>query len=116
MARKKGSKDYPLETKLEAVRLHEEEGLTYKEITAQLNIQDPRRASIWTGIYRKDGVEGLKKPRRGRPKKDRDSLEARIERLEMENTLLKALAIELGEELPEGLDIEPYPDIEGNIK
>jgi len=116
MARKKGSKDYPLEIKLEAIRLHEEEGLTYKEITAQLNIRDPRRASVWTGIFRKDGIEGLKKPRRGRPKKDRDSLEARIKRLEMENTLLKALAIELGEELPEGLDIEPYPDIEGNIK
>ena len=116
MARKKGSKDYPLEIKLEAIRLHEEGGLTYKEITSQLNIRDPRRASVWTGIYRKDGIEGLKKPRRGRPKKDRDSLEARIKRLEMENTLLKALAIELGEELPEGLDIEPYPDIEGNIK
>jgi len=32
----------------------------------------------------------------------------------MENTLLKALAIELGEELPEGLDIEPFIDIKGN--
>jgi hypothetical protein len=32
----------------------------------------------------------------------------------MENTLLKALAIELGEELPEGLDIGPSTDIEGN--
>jgi len=32
----------------------------------------------------------------------------------MENTLLKALAIELGEELPEELDIEPFIDIEGN--
>ncbi len=49
-------------------------------------------------------------------KKDRDSLEDRIGQLEMENTLLKALAIELGEELPEGLDIEPYTDIEGNSK
>jgi len=27
MARKKGSKDYPLETKLEAIRLREEEGI-----------------------------------------------------------------------------------------
>ena len=114
MARKKGSKDYPLETKLEAIRLHEEEGLTYKEITAKLKIRDPRRASVWTRIYRKEGGEGLKKPRRGRPKKDRDSLEARIEQLEMENTLLKALAVELGEELPEGLDIEPFIDIKGN--
>ena len=116
MARKKGSKDYPLKTKLEVIRLHEEEGLTYKEITEKLKIRDPRRPSVWMRIYRKEGIEGLKKPRRGRQKKDRDSLEARIKRLEMENTLLKALAIELGEELPEGLDIEPYPDIEDNIK
>ncbi|MGB2954444.1 MAG: helix-turn-helix domain-containing protein [Anaerolineales bacterium] len=116
MARKKGSKDYPLEMKLEVIRLREEEGLTYKEITERLEIRDPRRASVWMRIYRKEGVEGLKKPRRGRPKKDRDSLEARIEQLEMENTLLKALAIELGEELPEGLDIEPYTDIEGDLE
>ncbi len=34
----------------------------------------------------------------------------------MENTILKALALELGEELPEGLDTEPYTDIEGNSK
>jgi len=29
MARKKGSKDYPLELKLEAIRLFEEEGLPW---------------------------------------------------------------------------------------
>ena len=114
MARKKGSKDYPLETKLEAIRLREEEGLLYQEITERLNIRDPGRVKAWMRIYRKEGKAGLKKLRRGRPKKDRDSLEERIKYLEMENTLLKALAIELGEELPEGLDIEPYPDIEGN--
>jgi transposase len=51
----------------------------------------------WMRIYRKEGQAGLKKPRRGRPK-----------------TLLKALAIELGEELPEGLDTGPSTDIEGN--
>jgi hypothetical protein len=39
MARKKGSKDYPLETKLEAIRLWEEEGLLYKEITEKLKIR-----------------------------------------------------------------------------
>ncbi|MCK4488731.1 MAG: helix-turn-helix domain-containing protein [Anaerolineales bacterium] len=114
MARKKGSKDYPLETKLEAIRLREEEGLLYQEITERLNIRDPGRVKAWMRIYRKEGKAGLKKLRRGRPKKDRDSLEERIKYLEMENTLLKALAIELGEELPEGLDIEPFIDIEGN--
>ena len=116
MTRKKGSKDYPLETKLEAIRLWEEEGIPQKEITNRLGIQDPGRVQTWLRIYRKEGKAGLKKPRRGRPRKDRNSLEERIRQLEMENTLLKALAIELGEELPEGLDIRPSTDTEGNSK
>jgi transposase-like protein len=114
MARKKGSKDYPLELKLEAIRLREEEGLLYREITEKLEIRDPDIVRSWMKIYRKEGEKGLKKPRTGRPKKNKDSLEERIRRLEMENAILKALALELGEELPEGLDIEPYTDIEGN--
>ena len=114
MARKKGSTDYALETKLEAVRLWEEEDLGYKEITERLAIRDPKRVQTWMRIYRKEGAAGLKKPRRGRPRKDRNGLETRIKQLEMENTLLKALAIELGEELPEGLDTRPSTDIEGN--
>ena len=114
MARKKGSKDYPLETKLEAIRLREEEGWTYKAITAHLAIRDPHRVKTWMRIYRQEGAGGLKKPRRGRPRKDRDTLEARIQQLEMENTLLKALAIELGEDLPEGLDTGPSTDIAGD--
>lgn len=116
MARKKGSGDYPFKTKLEAIRLWEEEGLQQKEITEILGIRDPGRVKNWLTIYRKEGESGLKKPRRGRPKKDCGSLEERIKRLEMENTLLKALAIELGEELPEGLDIRPSTDIESNSK
>lgn len=116
MARKKGSKDYPLEIKLEAVRLWEEEDLSYKEITERLAIRDPKRVKAWMGIYRKEGAAGLKKARRGRPKKERNDLEAQIKQLEMENTLLKALAIELGEELPKGLDIGPSSNTEGNSK
>jgi transposase-like protein len=114
MARKKGSKDYPLEIKLEAIRLWEEEDLTYEEITEKLEIRDPKRVKEWMRIYRREGQAGLKKPRRGRPKKKQNSLEERIKHLEMENTLLKALAIELGEELPEGLDTGPSTDIESN--
>jgi len=115
MAEKKKRRVYSLETKLEAIRLREEEGLIYREITEKLEISDPERVRVWMRIYRREGISGLKKPR-GRPKKDRDSLEARIEQLEMENTLLKALAIELGEELPEGLDIEPYTDIDEDLE
>jgi transposase len=114
MARKKGSKDYPLEVKKEAIRLFLEEGLSQKEITQKLSLRDPKRVKNWLWIYRKEGEAGLKNPRRGRPKKDRESLEERIQQLEMENTLLKALAIELGEELPEGLDTGPSTDTEGN--
>ena len=114
MARRKGSKDYPIETKLEAIRLWEEEDLSYKEITEKLEIRDPKRVKEWMRIYRKEGQAGLKKPRRGRPKRNQNSLEERIKQLEMENTLLKALAIELGEELPEGLDTGPSTDIESN--
>ena len=116
MAREKGSKDYPLETKLEAIRLHEEEGISYKDIIEVLEIRDPNRVKTWLRIHRKEGREGLKKPRRGRSKKDQNSLEERIRQLEMENTLLKALAIELGEELPEELDIRPSTDIKSNSK
>lgn len=116
MARKKGSTDYAIETKLEAVRLWEEKGLSYKDITERLAIRDPKRVQTWMRIYRKEGAAGLKKPRRGRPRKDRNGLETRIKQLEMENTLLKALAIELGEELPEGLDIGPSTNTEGNSK
>ena len=116
MARKKGSKDYPFETKLEAIRLFEKEGLSQKEITQRLDVRDPKRVKNWIKAYRKEGEKGLKKPRRGRPPIDRNSLEERIKQLEMENTLLKALAIELGEELPEGLDIEPYTDTKGNLE
>ena len=114
MARKKGSRDYSLETKLEAIRLWQEEGMPQKEIVAQLGIQDPKRVKAWLRAYRKEGEAGLKKPRRGRPPKDKHSLENRIKRLEMENTLLKALALELGEELPEGLDTRPFTDTKGN--
>ena len=114
MPRKKGSKDYPIEVKLEAIRLWQEEGIPQKEITERLGIRDPGRVKTWLHIYRKEGEAGLKKPRRGRPKKDHNSLEERIRQLEMENMLLKALAIELEEELPEGLDIRPSTDTEGN--
>ena len=43
MPRKKGSKDYSLEKKLEAIRLWQEEGLSQKEITKKLGIRDPGR-------------------------------------------------------------------------
>ena len=90
--------------------------MSQKEITERLEVQDPGRVKVWLRTYRREGEAGLKKARRGRPKKEANSLEEQIRRLEMENTLLKALAIELGEELPEGLDTGPSTDTEGNSK
>ena len=52
MARKKGSIDYTLSIKLEAIRLWEEEDLSYKEITERLAIRDPKRVKDWMRIYR----------------------------------------------------------------
>jgi len=93
MARKKGSRDYPLEVKLESLRLIEA-GLTQAEVTERLGIRDPKRVKNWLWKYRREGVLGLKKPRRGRPPK-RENTEAYVRHLEMENDLLKKFHTEL---------------------
>ena len=93
MARKKGSRDYSIKLKLEALKLIED-GLTQAEVTERLGIRDPRRVKNWLWIYRREGILGLKKPRRGRPPK-RENTEAYIRRLEMENDLLKKFHTEL---------------------
>jgi transposase len=98
MAGKKGMKHYPLATKLEAIRLYQEEGKTQKEITTLLGIQDPNRVRKWLAMYRRHGEaafqRGTSQPRRGRPPK-RENTEAYIARLEMENDLLKKFHAEL---------------------
>lgn len=96
MARRKGSKDYPLDIKLEAVRLFYEEGLPQRQIKEQLGIRDVRRVKRWMQIYRNEGVTGLKKRRRGRPPK-KDDQAAYIRQLEMENALLKKYHTDLRE-------------------
>lgn len=95
MTGKKGQIHYPLETKLEAIRLFEEEGLPQAEIVARLRIRDPRRVKVWLHQYRKEGKAGLMKPK-GRPrKKKEEDLEAEVKRLRMENDLLKKFHAEL---------------------
>lgn len=91
MAGKQGMKWYSLETKREAIRLHEEEGKSYEEIAKLLDIKHRQRVGKWVREYRKAG-EGTKK--RGRPPK-RENVEAYIARLEMENDLLKKFHAEL---------------------
>ena len=47
MAGKKGSKHYPLELNLEAIRMFYEEGKTRKEFTEALGIRDRDRVMKW---------------------------------------------------------------------
>jgi transposase-like protein len=93
MTGKKGQVHYPLEIKLEAVRLREEEGYPYTEITKRLGIRDPGRVEVWVRQYRLEGKSAFLKPK-GRPKKKED-LEAEVKRLRMENFLLKKFHAEL---------------------
>lgn len=100
MARKKGSKDYPVGLKREAIRLFYEEGLTKAEITAHLKIRDPERVGNWLWQFRKQGEAIFSKVRPGRPPKREDQA-AYIARLEMENELLKKFHTELRKALRE---------------
>jgi len=96
MAGKKGMKHYPRELKLEAMRLFFEEGMPQKEIKETLGIHDIRRVKVWVRKYRREGKSAFdkKKGGPGRPPK-KENTTAYIERLEMENELLKKYHSEL---------------------
>lgn len=89
---------YPVATKLEAVRLHGEEGRSYKEIVELLGIQDAGRVKKWMSDYRRKGEAAFQREaggsKWGRPPK-RENTEAYIARLEMEIDLLKKYHAEL---------------------
>ena len=98
MTGKKGMKHYPVATKLEVVRLYQEEGQSYKEITELLGIRDSDRVKQWLRDYRRSGEAAFHRDpasyKGGRPPK-RENTEAYIARLEMENDLLKKFHAEL---------------------
>ena len=88
MPGRKGMTHYGMELKLQAVQLHEDEGLTYPQIAQQLGMRTVWQIEIWVRRYRQEGVEGLKRKGSGRPRKT-DSDHERLAQLEMENALLK---------------------------
>jgi transposase-like protein len=96
MAGKKGMRQYPVELKLEAMRLYDEEGKTRAEITELLGIGNPYAVKDWGKVYRQEGVRGLKKVK-GRPRKS-ENAQTELERLRMENALLKKFHTELRNE------------------
>ena len=105
MSGKKGMVHYDLATKLEALLLHEQEGLTYRMVAEKLGIRDPERIRKWMAQYRAEGEAGLCKKGSGRPRKKPLSQEDYIRKLEMENELLKKYHTELRKHMPARRDI-----------
>lgn len=95
MSGKKGSVHYPLEVKQKAIQLVEEEHLSYAEVAERLAIRKAERIERWVAMYRKEGELSFHKPK-GRPRKS-ESEQSELERLRMENALLKKFHSELRE-------------------
>ena len=98
MSGTKGMTHYRLETKMQAVKLHEEEELTYAEVAERLGIRKPARIERWCSAYRSEGELAFHRPI-GRPKKNASETET-LERLKMENELLKKFHTELRKAMP----------------
>jgi transposase len=101
MSGTKGMVHYSIEIKTEAVRLFLEEGYTYREIAKQLGIRLTGRIEVWVKQYRAEGASAFTRPI-GRPHKQAES---ELERLRMENTLLKKLQSELHKDMLAKRDI-----------
>ena len=93
MAGKKGMTHYSNELKMRAVQMFFEEGMTYAAISEALHIRNPKRVEAWLRMYRREGAAAFTKPI-GRPRK-KYTLESELERLRMENALLKKFHTEL---------------------
>lgn len=81
-------KHYPESLKLEAVRLHVEEGWSYREIVEHLGIQDKDRVKVWMRKYRAKGMAAFE-DRRGNPFRAETVQDREIRRLQLEVDVLK---------------------------
>lgn len=95
MSGRKGMVHYSIEVKREAVRLVEEENLSYKEVAKRLEIRKAERIERWVAMYRQEGELSFHKPK-GRPRKVENE-QSELKRLRMENALLKKFHSELRE-------------------
>jgi transposase len=93
MSGTKGMTHYELEIKIQAVHLHEQEGLSYVQVAEQLGIRKAERIEKWCQAYRREGELAFHKPV-GRPRKDEPE-QVTLARLRMENALLKKFHSEL---------------------
>jgi len=84
-----------VEVKQEAVRWVLEEYLTYQEVAERLGMRKAERIERWVGMYPQEGELSFHK-RIGRPPKA-ETEQSELERLRMENVLLKKFHSELRE-------------------
>jgi transposase-like protein len=94
MSGTQGMLHYTVETKQKAVQMFLEEQGSYAAIAKELGIRKPARIKAWVRMYRREGASSYCKPI-GRPRKNPESAQAELERLRMENTLLKKFQAEL---------------------
>lgn len=101
MARKGQTfKNYPQELKLEAIRLHLEEGWTYRRIMEHLGIPDRHRIKVWMRKYKQLGEYGLVDQRGSR--EVYVDKERYVQRLKRENSMLKKCLKIWMQEVPAG--------------
>ena len=93
MSGKKGMLHYGKAIKEKAVKMFLEEGVSYREIAERLEIREPVRIEKWVQMYRREGSASFEKPI-GRPRKETRP-QTELERLRMENDLLKKFHAEL---------------------
>jgi transposase-like protein len=93
MSGTKGMVHYRVEIKQEAVRLVLEEHLSYAEVAIRLGVRKSERIEVWVRMYRQEGELSFHKPIGRPPKAQAEQRE--LERLRMENALLKKFHTEL---------------------
>lgn len=81
-------KHYPQSLKVEAIRLHIEEGWSYRKITEHLGIQDKDRVKRWMRRYRECGADSFE-DKRGNPFRAETEQERELRRLQLEVDVLK---------------------------
>lgn len=93
MSGTKGMLHYDVETKQKAVAMFLEEHRSYATIAQELGIRKAARIEVWVKMYRREGESSFFKPI-GRPRKE-EREQRELERLRMENALLKKFRAEL---------------------
>jgi len=97
MSGTKGMSHYSLETKLLAIQLHEQDGLTYAQVAERLEIRKVDRIETLYRAYRREGELSFHK-HIGRPYKQPP--QETLEKLRRENALLKKFHSELRQAMP----------------